>query len=260
MALERLHAQQSCFNNPACWREQVGTPHIRGKTNVLSWDMDTGSFQSQWAWHHTHPLPDFEGAGNYAAFEWTMYNLSWDQRDSCAQARGTGNSVVCLGLKDWCSWQRRFGFTRLSTEHGNSKFFFADSGEACGLPTGWHCLIETRVRLNGFSRFKDQCGGGQAVVGPPINPIPGDTNDPRMNATCMQRPVPTLVTEPNTKQITVHEFGHGLFFDDVGHAGDCGLPLNTVMEPFDNCGLLLACPSEFHTLNDEFGVRFLYGP
>jgi hypothetical protein len=270
LVFDSSYAQFTCFNTQSCWRNQVGFPRIRARApnatlpapTTISWDMDSGSFQFNWSWTGgVWPQPNFEDASNHAAYEWTIGNLSWDQRDSCAQARATGNTVACIGLQDWCTWLRREGLVGLSNVMARTKLAIDSTGQACGgnLPEGWQCIVENRIRVNGFIHWRDNmCGSGTVTVGSPINPIPGDTNDPRFNNTCDNIQLPTFDRWAPAKQVTVHEYGHTLFFYDIPGA-NC-LPQQTVMEPFGHCGLQVQCPSIFHTSNDYFGVRYLYGP
>lgn len=253
---QTVHAQ-TCFNNPACWRNTVGFPVQRTKTNTISWDMDSSSYSTEWAWKGTAPDVNFEDAANHSAFEWARGNLTWDQRDSCSQARGTGNGVVCIGMRNWCKWLGAEGVTGLVTFVAVAK---GKRRSDCDLPTGWVCRSETSIRLNGYAFWKDAgCGLGTMNVSSltPKNPDPNDTGDPRLKDKCKSRPLPNISRRPNAKHASVHEFGHGIFFVDIHRS--C-VPEDSVMEQYWECELLVPCPSVFTTTNDDIAVMFLYGP
>ena len=253
---QTAHAQ-GCFNNPACWRNTVGWPRERTKTNTISWDMDSSSYSTEWAWKGTAPNVNFEDAANHSAFEWTKGNLTWDQRDSCSQARGTGNGVVCIGMRNWCKWLGSFGLPGLTTVFGVAK---SKRRSDCDLPAGWFCRGESSIRLNGFAFWKEAgCGLGTINVSAltPKNPDPNDNGDPRLKDKCKSRALPNLSTQPNAKHVSVHEFGHGIQFYDIHQS--C-VPVDSVMEQYWECELLVSCPTMFTTANDDYAVKFLYGP
>ena len=248
-------AQSPCFNNPLCSKPQIPAQRSRGKTTTTSWDMDSGSFSSEWAWIGTAPGVNFEDAVNNASFEWTRGNLTWDQRDSCSQAKGTGNTAVCVGVRNWCKWVRSLGVSDLLITHGRTRTAFQ---LGCDLPAGWDCIRISNIRFNGFDFWKDsECGIGTVTVGAPINPAPGDTSDPRLRVTCQGRALPTIASKPNIRHVAVHEFGHTL---RLVHSGVSCTPSQTVMEEVASCPLLLPCPIPFVTASDDIAVRFLYGP
>jgi len=251
--------QMNCFNNPACRKPQNGSTPQRTINNTISWDMDSGSFQTSWAWDGVLTAPNFEGAQTHAAFEWgSNGNLVFDQRDSCAQARATGNGVICSQMNNWCKMVDREGLTALLLSPAVA---IPKIRSNCGdLPAGWICRDSTKVVYGGWVAWKDHpdCGGGNIVVGLPINPDPNaNPPDPRMRGSCRNRKLPGIARVLNIKHVSVHEFGHGLSLADTGQS--C-LPSATVMEQYNGCELLLPCPQIFITASDRCAVRFLYGP
>jgi hypothetical protein len=217
--------------------------------------MDSGSFSQEYAWNGTAPSVNFEAAGNSASYEWTIGNLTWHQYDSCSQARGGDNAVVCHGMRNWCKWMGTWGVPGLVTVLGQAR---SQLRAGCDLPAEWACVRETAVRLNGYAWWRDAgCGLGSVSVGSPTNPEPDDPSDPRLKHSCQRRNLPVLATQANATHLTVHEFGHGVRLVDTGKS--C-VPVATVMEQSKTCEMLVPCPSRFTTTNDVASVRYLYGP
>lgn len=254
---EKTVSALSCFNNQSCWQIQNGFPRIRTEHPTISWDMDSSSFSTEWGWKDVAPGVNFEDAANHASFEWTKGNLSWDQKDSCNEARFSGNGTVCVGMRNWCKWLGGNGIAGMTSRFAVARTTF-QSG--CDLPDLWRCADETSVRLNGYMFWKQgECGVGTINVSELAlnHPDPNGTGDPRLKDKCKGRSLPVLTKRANAKHVMVHEFGHGVHLYDLGFT--C-LPEHSVMEGYRKCELVLPCPSQFTTASDELAVRYLYGP